>query len=211
MPFANEAMGEYWNDTMCVEVVDDPNLPGEPCTVQRGQASGFDDCDATSMCWDVNPKTNMGTCVEQCMGTPWDPTCPDPCSVCTVTSDLALFLCFPQCDPIVQDCPVGAACYPGQNGFSFYCAIDESPPGTGIGSPCEFVNLCPPGLFCVEASVVPDCQGIGCCTPVCANTGADPCPGLLPGTECVPWLEDDAPLPEQCIADSPGFCTIPPT
>ncbi|MCH9681240.1 MAG: hypothetical protein K0V04_07400 [Deltaproteobacteria bacterium] len=208
MPFATDG-NPNWNDTMCVEVVEDPSLPGEPCTVQGSAVSGIDDCDATSMCWNVDPKTNEGTCVEQCTGTEQDPTCPDQCDRCTTGGDSILWLCLGICDPIIQNCMPGSGCYPINDSFS--CAPDASPAGTGLGSACEFINVCPPGMFCLSADVVPDCQGsAGCCAPVCPANGADPCPGLLPGTECVPWYEDGSPHPEACVADEPGVCVIAP-
>jgi len=206
MPYANNG-SNAWNDVKCVPLVDDPHGIGEPCTVQGNAVSGLDDCDAASMCWDVDLETNMGTCVAHCIGSPEDPGCPEPCHSCAIMGDGVLVLCLAACDPIAQDCPMGQACYPLNIGFA--CAPDASPPDAAIGSPCEYINGCPPGLLCVSASTVPECEGTqGCCSPACPVGGVDPCPGLLPGTECVPWYEE-APPPEQCLSADPGVCVTP--
>lgn len=204
MPWSSDGSGA-WNDTKCVPIVEDPSAPGEPCTVMGSGTSGEDDCDGTSMCWDVDPKTNIGTCQPFCIGTNEEPTCADPCSTCPQVSDGLITLCFPTCDPLIQNCEPGYACYPIQDTFS--CAPAAVEKGTGIGSPCEFINVCPPGMACLEGSLVPGCEGFGCCVPYCPVGGADPCPGLLPGTSCVPWYEEPQDIPpEQCHSAPPGVC-----
>ncbi len=197
--------GGYWNDTHCVPVVEDPNLPGEPCTVEGNGTLGIDDCDITSMCWNVDPKTGEGICVAHCIGDEADPHCLDPCEHCTVAGDGILALCLSTCDPIIQNCEPGAACYPINDTFT--CAPDASPRGTGVGSPCEYINVCPPGMFCLSGESVPGCTDPGCCTPACAVGGADPCPGLLPGSMCTPWYEEGPPKDEGlCLSAEPGVC-----
>jgi hypothetical protein len=202
MPWAND--GGAWNDTKCVPIVDDPSAPGEPCTVVGSVTSGEDDCDGTSMCWDVDPKTNIGTCTLFCIWTNEEPFCPDPCDICPEGADGLIRLCFSPCDPIVQDCEPGQACYEVSNTFS--CAPDASPEGTGIGSECELINWCPAGMACLDAALVPGCEGDGCCVPYCPVGGADPCPGLLPGTSCVPYFEEGEGPPMECQSAPPGAC-----
>ncbi len=209
MPWASDG-GGAWNDTRCVEIVPDPNAPGETCSVEGSGTSGLDDCDGTSMCWDVDPATNEGTCRPFCIGDFENPTCAEPCDYCPLFGDGNITLCFPLCDPVGQDCPVGEACYPTND--SFACAPDASARDTQIGTPCEFINGCPPGLMCLNADSVPDCMGaIGCCAPSCPVGRADPCPRLLPGSECVPWYEDGTVPPhvEACFTAEPGACLIP--
>ncbi|MCA9654351.1 MAG: hypothetical protein H6712_35155 [Myxococcales bacterium] len=207
MPWSSDGSNS-WNDTKCVPIVPDPNAPGEPCMVEGSGVSGIDDCDGISMCWDVDPETNEGTCVPFCIGTEQEPFCADRCNYCTISGDGLITLCLSSCDPIAQDCAPGQACYPVND--QFICAPDASPEGTGIGSPCEFINVCPPGLVCLNAAAVPGCDGgIGCCAPVCPAGGADPCPGLLPGTECVPWYPDGIPPGIGCFSTEPGACVIP--
>lgn len=206
MPYSND--GGSWNDVMCVPIADDPGTPGDPCTVEGGAASGIDDCDQTSMCWDVDPDTNEGVCVAHCIGDLDRPVCADRCDRCSISADGPLLLCLPTCDPVLQNCAEGQGCYPIQDYFT--CAPDASTPELGIGSPCEFINICPAGLVCANASDVPGCKGgIGCCTPVCAVGGFDPCPGLLPGSVCVPWYGDQPPPKEGCLVSEPGVCVAP--
>ncbi len=200
--------GGAFNATRCVEIVDNPSQPGEPCTVEGGPVSGLDDCDLGAICWDVDPKTSEGHCVSMCEWQSDSPGCPGPCEQCEVTQN-AFGVCFTPCDPLLQNCLPGQACYPISDTFS--CAPDASGPDAGgIGTPCEFINVCSPGLLCLDLDLVPDCQGgLGCCAPVCPVNGADPCPGLLPGTECTPWFEDGPPQPRRCLADEPGVCVLP--
>ncbi|MEM9455669.1 MAG: hypothetical protein AAGF11_15915 [Myxococcota bacterium] len=206
MPYANDG-GNTWNDTVCVPLVDEPRAVGESCMLESSELNGLDDCDGTSMCWDVDLETLEGTCVPFCIGDESEPACADSCDRCAITGDGVLTLCLPTCDPVAQNCPEGEGCYP-LSGY-FGCAPDASMPGVGVGSPCEFINGCPAGLLCVESFYLPDCQGaLGCCTPTCAVGGFDPCPALVPGTVCTPWYGEPPPL-DRCVASEPGACAIP--
>lgn len=206
--FWDNSGGSSWNDTRCVPLEPDPAAEGEPCTVFDGPTSGLDDCDLTTMCWDVDPETNEGVCQPFCIGDESNPTCASRCAECALSSSI-LALCFAVCDPIVQNCPSNQACYPVNDAFQ--CAPDASPRGTGIGSECEYINVCPPGMFCIQSELVPGCDPatIGCCAPVCTSGGADPCPGLLPGSVCQPWFREGGEPPDACVAGSPGICAAP--
>lgn len=193
-------------DTMCLPIVDDPHAPGEPCTVMGGGVVGEDDCDGTSICWDADPRTHMGTCQPFCVGTDARPTCADPCDVCRIAPAGVLLLCFETCDPLAQDCAPGQACYPVD--LTFQCLPDLSSARSGIASPCSFVSDCPPGLACLDGGFVPGCADASCCVPYCPAGGADPCPGLLPGTICTPWFEEGTRPPEQCQGALPGLCML---
>ncbi|MCA9704679.1 MAG: hypothetical protein KDK70_02380 [Myxococcales bacterium] len=207
MPWSSDGSSS-WNDTKCVPIAEDPSAPEEPCTVEGNGVSGIDDCDGTSMCWDVDPVTLEGVCVPFCIGDESDPSCANECDQCQVSGDGVLALCLLACDPLAQDCAPGQACYPIN--FGFTCAPDASPEGAEIGTPCEYLNGCPPGLACLNGEVVPGCAGrIGCCAPFCPVGGADICPGLLPGTTCVPVEPDGGGTPEGCVTAEPGFCVIP--
>ncbi len=197
-----------WYGTRCIEIAPDPSGVDEPCTA-RSPTSGIDDCDGTSMCWYIDEETNEGVCVPFCVGPSLsNPTCPDPCDYCTITGDGLLTICLDSCDPIAQDCAEGQACYPISDEFA--CAPDASPEGAGVGTPCEFINVCPPGMACLNADAVPGCEmEQGCCAPFCPVGGADPCPGLLPGTECTPWYEEGSEPPDACVAAPPGVCAAP--
>ncbi|MEM7158075.1 MAG: ribulose phosphate epimerase [Myxococcota bacterium] len=205
MPYANDGGGS-WNATQCVPISDNPAQPGDTCYVEGSGTSGYDDCDIASMCWDVDPETNAGTCVPMCAGDPSAPLCEDPDAACTVTNEGVIALCLPSCDPLVQDCAEGQACYPVAD--EWVCAPDASGEMGAAGDSCEFINVCSPGNICVGAAAWPDCQGsVGCCSPVCDLEDVDAdaeCPGT--GQTCQPWYEEgDAPPGYESV----GACALP--
>ena len=201
--------GGGWNASKCSPIAPDPAGPGEPCTVEGSGVSGVDDCEAFSMCWGVDPRTLQGTCVPFCIGSEANPSCANPCDRCSLSSSGVLIPCLPTCDPLEQNCPDGQACY--GYGNHFVCAPYAGGPDAGhAGSPCEYLNVCQPGLFCASAYAVEGCQGSsGCCAPYCDLTEATPCPTASPGTECVPWYDKDT-APVSCNAlDRVGACIVP--
>jgi hypothetical protein len=194
--WANDG-GNAWNATKCVPIVDDPAGVGEPCHVERSGTSGIDDCDLGSMCWDVEPVTLEGVCTPLCVGDESNPYCEDPNRYCPVTGDGALLLCLLRCNPLLQDCNEAQACYPV--GDEWICAPDASGELGAYGDPCEYTNVCDPGLICLVAGAVPPgeaCEGsVGCCTEVCDITdpaGDLQCMGAAGGQTCQPWYEDGA-------------------
>jgi hypothetical protein len=201
--WANDGGGS-WNATACFDIPPDASEVGEPCTVEDSGTSGIDSCVLGAMCWDVDPKTNEGTCAEMCTGSHVEPFCSDPSTICAGRGP---YLCLPTCCPIEQDCPVGQACYPIQDTFS--CAPDASGIEGGFGSPCEFINVCDPGLVCLGSEVLPpgySCEGAGgCCTTLC-ETHQSACPELDPALECVPWYEESEPPPG---LERLGVCALP--
>jgi hypothetical protein len=208
MPWANDG-GDQWNATRCSPVADDPRQPGEECTVEGSGTSGIDDCDIGAMCWDVDPATNMGTCVAMCTGDEENPICEDRSTTCAISNDGALALCLPVCDPLAQDCPEGEGCYPVQDDWR--CRSDGSGEMGGYGDPCETINGCDPGLICLDPSVVPPgqpCEGSsGCCTEVCDLTdaaGDAQCAGAPEGQTCQAWY-DEPPLGYENV----GACALP--
>jgi hypothetical protein len=209
MPWANDG-GPAWNDVKCSPLARDPRQPGEPCTVEGSGVSGIDDCDVGAMCWEVDPETNMGTCVAMCSGSPDDPQCPGECDVCRISGEGVLIVCLPSCDPLGAPCPAGEACYPAPDGL-FACLPDGSGPDEGgAGSPCYSVDGCDPGLFCSGADLVPGCEGgVGCCAPYCDTAAADPCPGAAPGVACVSWWEEGQEPMDGCNTGTLGACVLP--
>ena len=81
MPWADDG-GGVWNSTRCVPIAPDPRQPGERCTVEESPSSGIDDCAAHSLCWFVDPATNVGVCIAMCSGTEANPTCESECTLC---------------------------------------------------------------------------------------------------------------------------------
>jgi hypothetical protein len=203
MPWDN-AGGNSWNATRCSPLDPNPGQPGDACTVEGSGVSGIDDCDIASMCWNVDPETNMGTCVGFCEGSEANPVCPDPGTGCSITNEGVLILCLPFCDPLLQDCGETEACYPEPNGF--FCSPDASGEMGLYGDPCEYLNVCDPGLFCADAAAVPNCAGsIGCCSEYCDIT--DPmavCMGQ--GQECTAFYEMGQAPPGY---ENVGVCVIP--
>jgi hypothetical protein len=205
MPWANDG-GNSWNATRCSPISDNPAQVGDPCAVEGSGVSGVDDCDLGSMCWDVDPETNTGTCVAMCTGDPAAPLCDDPNTTCVNVNDGAIVLCLPACDPLLQDCPEGQACY-GVN-EAFTCVPDASGETGVYGDPCEYLNVCDPGLFCANAEGVPGCSAsVGCCSEFCDLESADgdaQCSGVAEGQACVAWTDDPSPGLEAV-----GACVIP--
>jgi hypothetical protein len=207
MPWANDG-GSHWNATRCSPLAEMPGDLGDPCTVEGSSVSGIDDCKLGAMCWNVDPDTNMGECVGFCTGSEANPTCEDPTATCHIGGDTVLILCLPHCDPLVQDCDDGEECVPTSELFS--CVPDDSGDAGEYGDPCEYVNVCDPGLFCAVPDGVPDCQGpFGCCSPFCDTSDPEAtaaCPGALGGQECVGWYEDGQAPPG---LENVGACLIP--
>jgi hypothetical protein len=194
--------GTAWNSSKCVPV-SGADVPGDACTAES-TADGLDSCAKGAMCWGVDMDGN-GTCVELCMGTPDAATCPNS-GKCSITNDGFLNLCLPNCDPLLQDCAAGAACYPVGDGFT--CAPDASGDTGKANDPCEFINVCEAGLLCAGPEFVgAGCPAgsQGCCTPFCEFPDGT-CPN--PDQKCVQWF-DPAMLPEGDPQLDIGFCGVP--
>lgn len=206
MPWANDG-GGAWNADRCVPIEQEPRAPGEECTVYGNGASGMDDCERGAMCWYVDPKTNLGTCVALCTGSEANPACADPGTICIVSNDGVLPLCLAVCDPIAQDCPVGQACREVEG--AWVCAFDASGDTGGYGESCYYES-CAPGLVCLDAGANPNCTERGCCTEICdlADPAGDAqCTGAPEGQICQPWYEPGtAPRGYEDV----GICALPP-
>jgi hypothetical protein len=208
MPWANDG-GSAWNATKCTPVDPNPAQVGDACTVEGSGVSGIDNCDKSSMCWNVDPETNQGVCVAFCSGNEANPVCEDPTTQCVIANEGVLILCLPSCDPLLPGgCGDGQACYPIDDGFA--CAPDAGGEMGAFGDACEFINVCDPGLFCANPDAVPDCTGsIGCCSPFCDLSDPEAtanCPGAAEGQECTPWYEEGQAPPD---LENVGACVIP--
>jgi hypothetical protein len=192
--------GGNWDALKCVPVLGDQAV-GEPCTY-GGTVEATDDCDATSHCWDVQDVDGeyVGTCTAFCTGTPDMPECP-PKTQCLFSG--VINLCIGTCDPILQDCNDGLACFWANNGFNCIFTTQDIP----AGEPCGFINDCAGGSGCMSAEVLPNCAGSACCSPWCVLGNGDlPC-ALLPGTTCVPFFEQGVAPPGY---EHIGVCLSPP-
>ncbi len=201
MPYAADG-GSAWDANKCTPIDPAPDSVGSECTVEINGVSGIDSCGPRSMCWDVDPETNIGICVAMCEGSMESATCQAGTS-CAILNDGVLILCLPNCDPLVQDCAGDDTCLPSDE--SFICVLDASGPEVGAyGDPCEYANGCDPGLYCLPPEYIADCPAAGCCTPWCDIEAPNDCPG---GTqECIPWFEEGTAPPGY---ETVGICGIP--
>ena len=208
MPWADDGGGS-WNATTCTEVARSPGQRGDECAVEGSAVSGVDDCDVGLMCYNVQAKTNTGTCFELCHGSEDVPECDE--GLCAVYNDGNLPLCLTDCDPLLGDCPGGQLCVASPSANGFVCILDALPASMGdYGAPCTFVNDCDPGYFCSIQEIVAGCTNpTGCCAEYCDLSEPDPtsqCTGQPDGEECQPWYGTDAPPPGY---EDVGFCGIP--
>jgi hypothetical protein len=206
MPWANDG-GSSWNSLRCTPLDENPKQPGDTCLVEGSDVTGIDDCALGSMCFAVDPETNMGLCVPFCEGSPAEPTCSNPDQACNISNNGVLVLCLEVCDPLLQNCPTDPwnhGCYPVNE--DFLCWPDYSFDLGAFGDPCEFFNVCDAGLFCAIPEAVPGCAGSsGCCSSFCDMTMPEPCPASAQGQECLPWfLEGQAPPGYENV----GFCGV---
>lgn len=207
MPWDNQG-GNSWNASRCSPLSATPGQPGDPCMVEGSGVSGVDDCDVASMCWGVDPETNMGVCVALCQGSENAPLCDDPETTCIIANEGFLPLCLPNCDPLLQNCIEGEACYPGDGGF--VCVPDASGPDLGAyGDACAYTNACDPSLLCVGAGAVPGCDSAQCCTHFCDLADPEPsaeCGGVSQGQECLSFFPEGMVIPGY---EDVGFCALP--
>ncbi len=202
MPWANDGGGS-WNALKCSPIGPNPGQSGDECTVEGSAVSGIDSCDLGLLCWFVDDM-NMGSCLDQCTGSVDAAMCPGG-TVCDITNEGVLTLCLPTCDPLLVNCKDGEICfYSGQAG-NFICDFDGSGEAGAYGDPCEFINVCDPGLFCANPDAVPGCNANGCCSEYCDLNEPNTCAGMDDGQECVAWFEMDAPPG----LDHVGACAIP--
>jgi hypothetical protein len=183
----------------CVAVIGD-GQPGEPC-IYEGNVESTDDCDAESFCWDtmdVNGE-QVGVCTAFCTGTPDEPICA-PGTGCFIANEGSTTLCLSTCDPLMQACGPGLACYWGNT--DFFCLVTTQ--DIALGEPCGFTNDCAGGLACIAADLLPNCDGAACCASFCSVMAGEPCAQI--GTECSAFFEQGmAPSGYEDI----GVCMLP--
>ena len=193
--------GNSWDSNVCRDIQGDAQH-AEPCTYTDGSGiSGNDTCAEGLMCWNADADTGVGYCIAFCTGSPDVPTCPLGYQ-CHIPGNGTLPLCFEVCDPLADDCQGNEVCVP--DGQSFDCVLDASGDMAPYGAPCEFINVCNPGLMCVDAAGVPEpsCESaVGCCSPFCNVFEPSTCPGE--GQSCEPVYDPQVPGFEHV-----GVCTI---
>jgi hypothetical protein len=171
------------------------------------------------MCWDVDPETQQGTCVAFCEGSLEAPSCAVATQACIISYQGVLPLCIERCNPVLQDCARGSACYvwdpscdpspcvPLGTDASTLCLLMSQNEGH-YGEPCSSHTTCIAGTLCAPASAVPGCQGSpGCCTDFCDLASPEPyCSGAESGQICVPLYQPGA-APEGF--EDVGACMVP--
>ncbi|HWB79113.1 MAG TPA: hypothetical protein VG755_29335, partial [Nannocystaceae bacterium] len=163
MPWGNDG-GNAWNATRCSPLDPSPGQVGDACTAEVPGLSGIDTCDIGLVCLYFAPDSGVGTCVENCSGNEQSPQCEEPDTLCEIAFEGVIHSCLHACDPLLQDCPEGAACYPGDLGFVCGDTVD---PALAIGEPCDYEWDCVAGSFCAAADTLPACDGEACCTAYC--------------------------------------------
>ncbi len=200
-PWADDG-GNSWNALTCVDVTG-TDEPGDECTADVNGLSGNDSCIEGAMCWNPNEE-GVGHCLALCSGTAEAPVC--SVGFCATSGDSVLAVCLPNCDPLLQDCPADELCIP--NGDEFACVVDAGGDEGQANDPCEFPNVCDPGLVCLDlASAGAGCDQTagGCCTPLCKfPDGA--CPN--PDQSCMQWFDPEQ-LPENDPQLAIGVCAVP--
>ena len=205
MPYSTDGSG-WWNDTACFPIDPEHVELGEPCQWEGSSWSGHDDCGPAAVCWDIveEPGECKGLCQMEVPGD-WDTLfCEQEGTVPYIGCQDCFCICEQPCDPITQGCDEGQACFP--TGDVFICGADASTDEVH-GSPCEFINVCGPGLMCMNGDLVPGCEGeLGCCSTFCEVDQPNTCPGAAMGEECVPWYEaGEAPEGYENL----GICSLP--
>lgn len=171
--------------------------------------SGLDDCGIGLLCSFLDEQ-GQGVCLGLCDGTAsQDCTCADPDTKILFCQGCYLALCLKACRPLLQDCAEADVCtFFGDN---FVCLPDLSGPAGAANDPCEFLNACDKGLYCLPAAKASNAcrQTDGdCCQPFCEFVEGQKgtCPN--PDQECRQWYDPQVgvPLGEENI----GVCAIPP-
>jgi len=197
----SDAPGDPWGVNVCVPVSGDSQV-GDPCDIEDGKYTGLDNCAPGLICLLTDDEGLGGACVEFCDA---NSECPQTGADCVVYNDGSLPICLSSCDPLIQDCPEGQACY-NSAGENFVCFKESAMPGEGgPGSTCTYINQCQKGSFCGAPDAVVGCGAeSGCCTPYCPiSGGAEPC---QEGEACVPFFVEGMAPPG---LDDVGVCAIP--
>lgn len=190
VPYAST--GETFDANKCV-VVTGSGEPGDACSY-GGIVEATDDCGVDSYCW---ANGDVGVCQEFCHGTADDPTCPEGFQ-CLIHGDGSVTLCMSSCNPLLQDCGPGFACY--WDNAEFSCAPTSE--DIVLGDPCVDINDCAAGLICLPTDVLPSCAGDSCCASFC-DLSAPMCDQM--GTECIPFYDGAPPAGYEDV----GICVLP--
>jgi hypothetical protein len=104
--------------TRCVDLDPHPDAPGEPCEAVAWPNA--DTCDLGSVCTNIDPRTQLGTCTPQCTGSENNPVC-DGGDVCHVDNGGSVSFCLTPCDPLASTCAPGLDCVTRSDGAHSVC------------------------------------------------------------------------------------------
>ncbi len=197
----SDTPGEPWGLNKCVPKTGDSQV-GDPCDIVDGKYTGLDNCDVGLICLLTDDEGLGGACVEFC---DVSDQCPKTGAKCVVYNDGSLPICLVDCDPLIQDCPEGQACY-NSAGDAFVCFKESAMPGEGApGDECSYINQCQKGSFCANPASLSECGAqSGCCTPYCpVDGGNEPC---NPGEDCVVFFVEGMAPPGY---ENVGVCVVP--
>jgi hypothetical protein len=175
----------------CVVPPSNPQLEGEPCSVEADFSTLQGNCDVGLYCLGdmIGDGLDDGVCMAYCGDGSLGVVCPDGLS-CGI-----LGVCAVDCDPLLQDCEPGWGCFPGFpsdgpfSGFSSGVGTCLPAGELGLLDPCGVFDIgsCAPGLVCESSEEVENCSDgwfSGCCRPLCDPEAADPgCPAELPNCD----------------------------
>jgi hypothetical protein len=184
--------GDGFDANRCVPVIGDGE-PGDVCNY-GGVIDATDDCGTNSYCW---ADGDVGVCKEFCQGTVDEPTCPEGFQ-CLIDGDGVVNLCMSSCNPLLQDCSPGSACYWTNAEFTCVATTED----IALGEPCDAINDCALGLACLPADLMPNCAGDACCASYC-DLSAPMCDQL--GAECVSFFDGAPPTGYEDV----GVCVVP--
>ena len=183
--------------TVCIPLAPTPAQVWEPCTLEPG-VPGMDGCDAGLACYPAESR-DLGICTPLCEGSPDEPICTQPGTLCGVFPGADFGLCLPGCNPFGNDCSAGEECRLTQNTLA--CFPDRSGQMQGQTAACQLVTECDPGLTCIAGDLLVDCATEACCTEFC-DVQVDLCPA---GLSCVEvWPPGGSPPPPSLT--SVGIC-----
>jgi hypothetical protein len=170
--------GMPYGGRRCVEIAGDPVGVGEACG-EDPTMPWVDDCEASSMCTGVDPKTSTGTCTRICEQ---DDECGEDES-CVVSNAQDFNACLRVCNPLDDTCAIGSSCVVLDEGIG---CVDEDEVPLLAELACDGGVACGDAALCLDGGSVPGCARDTCCAPLC-DMLAPSCP---PDTACVALYEN---------------------
>lgn len=158
------AMAGY-DGAACFSVADDPVEVGQACNFKEYALSGEDNCVAGATCLDVNPGANDGRCAYVCTG--GSAVCERKGMLCGESYSPFFGLCGNACNPLVQNCDAGEACYFAGEPICIARSTEQQ-----LLEPCTLPNDCALGLTCISNDALSTCEAERCCTSFCDIDGS---------------------------------------